>query len=133
MKYLKPQIILILITALAGAAGAQTITIKTDPPDLDVTVDGEYIGKAPVTVEKRFDNTIKITISGEGIEEFSLYSSPPGLYQNKIIEIDAEKGTGISRDGVFRPEKPANFKALAILAGVVLLIGAVVYFAGSGG
>jgi len=113
-------IIISICAALAGNAFAGTITVRTEPPALDVSVDGEYLGKAPVIAEEPFGNTVKITVSGEGIEEFTLITSPPEGDTEKIIEVDGEKGFAISRSGIFRPGKPPGFLAL-VIAGVLLI------------
>ncbi|MCP4231922.1 MAG: PEGA domain-containing protein [bacterium] len=120
-------IIVILITALAGNALAGTITVTTDPPGLDISVDGEYLGKAPVSVEGPFGNTVKITVSGEGINEFNLITSPPEGDAEKVIEVDGERGTATSASGLLDTSMPVNRWLLIGLA-VVAVAALMIYF-----
>ena len=125
IKMNRIPIIIILITALTGNAFAGTIIVFTEPPGLDLTVDGEYLGKAPVSTDGPFGNTVKIAVSGEVIEDFTLITSPPEGDAEKVIEVDGERGTATAVSGLFDTSKPGNrwllmgFAAVAVVALVI--------------
>ncbi len=64
---MRKQIVYIIIVAtlqtlLVCAVNAQTLTINTDPPGLDVWVGNELIGKAPVQVEGPFEDRFIVSV-----------------------------------------------------------------------
>jgi len=58
-------IVVILLAALVGAAGAKTLTIHTDPEGGSVWHRAAYLGKAPVIVEVTPGTEYEITIKGK--------------------------------------------------------------------
>ncbi|MCP4230710.1 MAG: PEGA domain-containing protein, partial [bacterium] len=58
---MRPQIVVMLVAALAGAAAAQTIVIDTDPPGAEVWQGGECLGEAPVTLDGPFIEPLTLT------------------------------------------------------------------------
>ncbi|MCP4230714.1 MAG: hypothetical protein GY771_11295 [bacterium] len=58
-------VVVVLIGALTGAAGARTIVIDTDPSGLRVYTETDYLGKAPITLDLPLLEPITIIVDGK--------------------------------------------------------------------
>ncbi len=88
---MKPQIIIILLTVLVGAAGARIIVIETDPPDAEVWWDGEMLGEAPVVIEDPITESMTITVKKPGRDGMTHRIEIPGDGEDHIYVLSAIK------------------------------------------
>jgi len=68
------RLIVVLSLGLGGVSCAHTVTIDADPLGATITVDGEEIGPAPVTVERvvYVGDQLRISAENEGYEPVSV-------------------------------------------------------------
>ena len=106
---MRTAIIVSICAALVGTAAAQTITIETDPPGLDIyTLEGDFLGTAPVALQGPLEDNLTIVVK-----------SKAGDFINVI---DRAEERGDSTVVIAVPDKGKGFKAgsfgLGILAGI---------------
>jgi len=115
----RTAIIITICAALAGPVIAQTITIETDPPGLDVyNAEGEFLGTAPVTLQDLPEESLTVIVKTKTGDFINVIEAGDGQADKTIVIAVPDKGKSF---------KPAPF-GLGILAGigiafVVLIIG----------
>ncbi len=58
------QTIIILIIALVSTAGAETVSVYTDPPAQEIWVNGAFAGISPITIDGNPGDEFDVTIPG---------------------------------------------------------------------
>jgi hypothetical protein len=92
-----------------AAATTPTITVYTEPPELEIWVDGERLGVGEVVLFGPFDDYVEVTVKGKGYKDNDKVIKSPGSGErNLVIVIAGEKKRGFS------------WKALGIGLAVVL-------------
>ncbi|UCE27845.1 MAG: hypothetical protein JSW52_03575 [Candidatus Coatesbacteria bacterium] len=81
----------------AAAVTTPTITVYTEPPELEIWVEGEYLGVGEVDLFGPFDDYVEITVKGEGYEDTAKVIRSPDMDEgNLVVVIVAEKKRGAS-------------------------------------
>jgi hypothetical protein len=74
---------------LAPRNGTGTITIITDPPNSDVFLDGEDLGKSPIIKRKFRSGPLKLIIQDQGKElintRFNVWPNKDNVYEGKTV------------------------------------------------
>ncbi|UCE27843.1 MAG: hypothetical protein JSW52_03565 [Candidatus Coatesbacteria bacterium] len=91
--------------ATAAAAAAPTITVYTEPPELEIWVDGEYLGAGDAVLSGPFDDYVEVTVKGKGYKETTEVIDPPTEGGEDVILII----TGV----------PYNFSVLSLILGTL--------------
>ena len=66
----------VLSAALVSCVGTKDFTVNTFPEGADITINGDYVGKSPVTTEIAQDKTLGIVARKSGYEIGSETISP---------------------------------------------------------
>lgn len=74
---------------LAPRGGMGTITITTDPPNSDVFLDGESLGKSPITKRKFRSGPLRLIVQDQGKElintRFNVWPNKDNVYEGKTV------------------------------------------------
>jgi len=79
---------------LAPRGGTGTVTIITDPPNSDVYLDGEYLGKSPITKKKFRTGPLKLIVQDQNKD---LVNTRFNVWPNKENVFDAKTVMPIGR------------------------------------
>lgn len=106
---MRTAIIITICAALAGPVIAQTITIETDPPGLDVySAEGEFLGTAPVTLQNPPEENLTVIVKTRTRDFINVIETGDGQEDKTVVIAVPDKGKAF---------KPASF-GLGILAGI---------------
>jgi hypothetical protein len=102
---LKMQVVILLCVALADVSATTaitpTITIYTEPPELEIWADGEYVGVGEAVLFGPFENYVEVTVKGEGYKDTVKEIRSPGADgRNLVIVAAVEKKKGFSWDSL---------------------------------
>jgi len=74
---------------LAPRGGTATVTIITDPPNSDVFLDGEPLGKSPITKRKFHTGPLKLIIQDQNKDlvntRFNVWPNKENIYNAKTV------------------------------------------------
>lgn len=111
---------LCLVLGLAGCAvftkgRTQVVTIRSNPGGADVTIDGLYVGRTPVSVRLPRDKARSVTVSKAGFaSQGAVLLTRPNEYEKRFLRwgIDYELGamTELSPDDLVVDLKPEKLK-----------------------
>jgi len=100
---LKLTITIALCSTLMGAsftayaAAAPTITVYTEPPELEIWADGERLGVGEVVLFGPFEDYVEVTVKGKGYKDTDkVIRSPEKGEGNLVIVVIGEKKRGFS-------------------------------------
>lgn len=100
---MRVPITVVLCSVLAGASVAvaaevvPTITVYTEPPELEIWVDGERVGIGEAVFFGPFDDYVEVTVRGEGYDENTeVIDSPTEENEDVVIVVVSEKTRGFS-------------------------------------
>jgi hypothetical protein len=101
MRFLVPLTLavftLTVIVTPASVAIAPTVTVYTEPPELEIWVDGEHLGVGEVVLVGPFDDYVEVTVRGSGYQEKTEIVDPPTEEdEDVVIVIVGEKTRGFS-------------------------------------
>lgn len=86
-----------LVGASVAAAGTvPTITIYTEPPELEIWVDGERMGVGEVVLFGPFDDYVEVTVKGKGYQETTEVVDPPTDDGERVIVIIRGEPSGFN-------------------------------------
>jgi len=80
-------------SAAAAAATAPTITVFTEPPELEIWLDGERVGVGEVVLFGPFDDYVEVTVRGTGYQETTEIVDPPTEEDEDVIIVIASGKT----------------------------------------
>jgi len=93
-----PTILMLVLSAsvfaqedddLAPRGGTGTVTIITDPPNSDVYLDGEYLGKSPITKKKFRTGPLKLIVQDQNKDlintRFNVWPNKENVYDAKTV------------------------------------------------
>jgi hypothetical protein len=91
-------ITLLSLSVVEAAPGnIPTITIYTEPPELEIWADGEYLGVGDAVLFGPFEDYVEVTVRGEGYVETTQVIDPPTEEdEDVVIIITGEKTRGVS-------------------------------------
>jgi len=97
----KPAVFVICATLLSVsiiyATTAPTITVYTEPPELEIWVDGERVGVSEAVLFGPFNDYIEVTVKGKGYKEQTQVVDPPTEEdEDVVIVMIGEKTRGFS-------------------------------------
>jgi hypothetical protein len=120
---LKVQVVILLCVTLVGVsvttATTPTITIYTEPPELEIWADGEYLGVGDAVLVGPFEDYVEVTVKGKGYKEKTEIIDPPTEEdEDVVIIIVGEKTRGFS------------WPSMGIGAGIALGILGLLFIAG---
>jgi hypothetical protein len=78
-------------SAAAAAATAPTITVFTEPPELEIWLDGERVGVGEVVLFGPFDDYVEVTVRGTGYQETTEIVDPPTEEDEDVIVVIASE------------------------------------------
>jgi len=74
---------------LAPRGDFGTITINTDPPNSDVFLDGESLGKSPITKKRFRSGPLRLIVQDQGKElintRFNVWPNKDNVYEGKTV------------------------------------------------
>jgi hypothetical protein len=74
---------------LAPRGGTATVTIITDPPNSDVYLDGEYLGKSPINKRKFRTGPLKLIVQDQNKDlvntRFNVWPNKENVYEAKTV------------------------------------------------
>jgi len=74
---------------LAPRGGTGTVTITTDPPNSDVYLDGEYLGKSPIIERKFRTGPLKLIVQDQNKDlvnvRFNVWPNKKNVYEAKTV------------------------------------------------
>jgi len=81
----------------AAAETVPTITVYTEPPELEIWVDGDRVGVGEAVLFGPFDDYVEVTVKGEGYKETTEIVDPPTEEdEDVVIVMIGEKTRGFS-------------------------------------
>jgi hypothetical protein len=78
-------------SAAAAAATAPTITVFTEPPELEIWLDGERVGVGEAVLFGPFDDYVEVTVRGKGYAETTEIVDPPMVEGEDVIVVIASE------------------------------------------
>jgi len=120
----KPLVIALLI-ALSALPAAQTITLYTDPPGMEVWADGEYVGTGPAGLTGPFVGPVNIVVRDYSAEYTTTIETEPGVDYELVITCGPDKGRGWFDWCSFGLGLAAPFGVLMITVAVMGIVSAV--------
>lgn len=106
---MKVPVVTALCTAILGASVAvaaetvPTITIYTEPPELEIWADGEYLGVGEAVLFGPFEDYVEVTVKGKGLYSVETVDPPTDEGEHAIVIITGE---------------PSDFNVFSLLEGV---------------
>jgi hypothetical protein len=91
---------MVLLSASVAAVGGTTPTISvyTEPTELEIWVDGERVGVGEAVILGPFDDYVEVTAKGKGYKDTAkVIRSPRSSDGNLVIVITGEKKRGFSK------------------------------------
>lgn len=111
---MKLPTVIITCFCLIGSALAQTLTVRTDPPGLEIWRGEEDLGTSPVTIEGPFDGPVEITVKlPKGDHVVSVDIPPEKENHTVLIPVDKSK---------IGKSNTVTYIVLGICAGIALII-----------
>jgi hypothetical protein len=98
-----PVVVLLCISVLSASVAtvaetAPTITVYTEPTELEIWVDGERVGVGEAVLFGPFDDYVEVTAKGKGYKDTAkVIRSPRSSDGNLVIVIAGEKKRGFSK------------------------------------
>lgn len=84
--------LLSLSVVVTAAENIPTITVYTEPPELEVWADGEYLGVGDAVLFGPFGGYVEVTVKGEGyVETTEIVDPPTEEGENVVVVIASEK------------------------------------------
>jgi hypothetical protein len=81
----------------ATSATTPTITVYTEPPELEIWVNGKYLGVGDAVLFGPFEDYVEVTVKGKGYAETSEVVDPPTEEdEDVVIVVVSEKTRGFS-------------------------------------
>lgn len=109
----------LVIVSPAAAGTVPTITIYTEPPELEIWADGRYLGVGDAVLFGPFEDYVEVTVKGEGYVETTQVIDPPTEEDEDVVVVMASGKTG-----------GFSWPSLGIGAGIALGIIGLLWLAG---
>ncbi|MCP4231920.1 MAG: PEGA domain-containing protein [bacterium] len=112
-------VVVVLITALTGAAAARTIIIETDPSGAEVWLGGECLGEAPVTLDGPTDEPLTLTVKKPESDGVTHVIEVPDDGEDHIFVLSAVKPKKNNTFPIITGIAAGFLLALALLAAIL--------------